>query len=84
MWRHNPVEELDAHLQCFLFLGPVSGIWEGEGSHPRPPGREEASGVGPAGSAHPGQTHLSPGSVADNQCGKTSGLEATDHFGDIN
>ncbi len=40
--------------------------------------------MGPAGSAHPEQTHLSPGSAADSQCGKTPGLEAMDEFGERN
>lgn len=45
---------------------------------------EAASGVGPAGSAHPEQTRSSLGSAAGNRCGRTPGPEAETRFGQIN
>lgn len=71
--RWPPSEGSAARLCSPPYQEPDAGIWGGEGSRPRPPGREGALGVAPAESAHPARNCWRPGSVAGSQCGKTSG-----------
>lgn len=66
-----------AALPCSpLSPAPVAGIEAGEDFHPHLPGREGALGAEPAESAHPTHNCWHRGSMADSQCGRTSGPQS--------